>query len=52
MNTLKLSTLLAFVAIQFSLNAQVTFQTSVASTDGYNVDIEVQLLSRASSKSH
>jgi hypothetical protein len=44
MKTLTFFTLLAFLTTQFIAFSQVTFETSIASTDGYTVDIEVQQL--------
>ena len=45
MKMIKISTLLTFAVFCLNLNAQVVFQTTVPSTDGYEVNIEVQLLS-------
>jgi hypothetical protein len=44
MKTLTFFTILAFLTTQFIAFSQVTFEASVVSSDGYNVDIEVQLL--------
>jgi hypothetical protein len=44
MKTLTFFTLLAFLTTQLIAFSQVTFEASVVSSDGYNVDIEVQLL--------
>lgn len=51
MKTLKRCTLLAFLATQLTLNSQVTFETTITSTDDYEVNIEVQLLNIVSPQS-